>query len=56
MLVSLMDHFGIVKAPTGIGDDGIRRSRLRALPRPLLPTCQVDPNEGMDAVRALDRR
>jgi uncharacterized protein len=55
MLVSLMDHFGITKAPTGIGTDGVSARALAEYPDRFFPTVQVDPNEGMDAVRALDR-
>ena len=54
MLVSLMDHFGIAKAPTGIGNEGQSARALREYPDRFFPTCQVDPNEGMDAVRRLD--
>ena len=55
MLVSLMDHFGISKAPTGIGSQGGADRAMQEFPDRFFPTCQVDANEGMEAVRALDR-
>ncbi|MGH8977667.1 MAG: amidohydrolase family protein [Acidimicrobiia bacterium] len=55
MLVSLMDHFGIVKAPTGTGEDPVSERALREFPDRFFGTCQVDANEGMEAVRKLDR-
>jgi uncharacterized protein len=54
MLVSMMDHFGIVKAPTGVGPEGVSGRALREYPDRFFPTYQVDPNRGMDGVRALN--
>ena len=55
MLVSLMDKFGIAKASTGLPVDGGPSQRaLEQYPDRFFATCQVDPNEGMDAVRKLD--
>jgi len=55
MLVALMDKFGIAKATTGVPDqDGPAKRALERYPDRFFPVVQVDPNHGMEAVRALD--
>jgi predicted TIM-barrel fold metal-dependent hydrolase len=55
LLVGLMDQFGIVKAPMGLARDSEAMERaLTKYPDRFFPMCQVDPNQGMEAVRTLD--
>jgi len=56
MLVGLMDQFGISKALTGMPVDGGASQRaLEKYPDRFYSQCQVDPNQGMESVRNLDR-
>jgi predicted TIM-barrel fold metal-dependent hydrolase len=45
-----MDKWGIERAMIGIGSDTSRRA-LKEHPKRFIPCTQVDPNQGMDAVR-----
>jgi hypothetical protein len=55
MLVALMDRHGISKAITGVGDSGLSQRALARHPDRFFPSCTVDPNTGMDAVREVER-
>ena len=54
MLVALMNQHGITKALTGLPTDGPSKRALEDHPDRFVASCNVDPNRGMDAVRALD--
>jgi predicted TIM-barrel fold metal-dependent hydrolase len=54
MLVAKMDEHGITKALTGLPTDPNPKDALEHYPDRFVPSCNVDPNEGMDAVRKVD--
>jgi predicted TIM-barrel fold metal-dependent hydrolase len=54
MLVAMMDKHGITKALTGLPTRGPAKVALERYPDRFVPSANSDPNEGMDAVRALD--
>ncbi len=54
MLVAKMDEHGIAKAITGLPIEGNPKIALERYPDRFFSSCGVDPNTGMDSVRALD--
>ncbi len=54
MLVEKMNQHGITKALTGLPTERNPKVALERYPERFVPSCAVDPNEGMDAVRKLD--
>jgi predicted TIM-barrel fold metal-dependent hydrolase len=54
MLVAEMDKHAISKALTGLPTHAVSARALERYPDRFVPSCTVDPNEGMDAVRKLD--
>jgi len=51
-----MDRFGIERALIGVGsDDDASLEALRRHPDRFIPSCNVDPNQGVDALRHLER-
>jgi predicted TIM-barrel fold metal-dependent hydrolase len=54
MLLQKMDEHGIRKALTGIPTHGNPKEAIERYPDRFIPSVNVDPNEGMDAVRKLD--
>jgi predicted TIM-barrel fold metal-dependent hydrolase len=54
MLLSKMNQHGISKALTGLPTGGNSKIALQRYPDRFVPTCRVDPNEGIEAVRKLD--
>jgi uncharacterized protein len=54
MLLAKMDEHGIRKAITGLPTGGNAKIALEQYPDRFFPSVNVDPNQGMDAVRMLD--
>ncbi len=54
LLVEMMTRHGISKALTGLPTDGPSKRALEDHPDRFVASCNVDPNRGMDALRALD--
>jgi hypothetical protein len=54
MLLAEMDRHHLVQAVVGVEDDVGRRA-VRDFPDRFFPSIGIDPNEGMDAVRKIDR-
>jgi predicted TIM-barrel fold metal-dependent hydrolase len=54
MLVAKMNQHGITKALTGLPTEGNAKLAFERYPDRFVASCNVDPNEGMEAVRKLD--
>jgi predicted TIM-barrel fold metal-dependent hydrolase len=54
MLVAILDANGISQAVVTVEDDNGRRA-VRDVPDRFFPSISIDPNEGMDAMRKIDR-
>jgi uncharacterized protein len=54
ILLMEMDHHGIAQAIVGVEDDVGKRA-VRDMPDRFFPSIGIDPNDGMDALRKIDR-
>ena len=54
MLVAKMDEHGITKALTGLPTEPNPKDAIEHYPDRFVPSCNVDPNQGMDAVRKVE--